>query len=297
MTKSGKRDGVLPQRKGVLRENDGVLLVGHGTRHAQGADEFLALARGLGRRLAPVPLEPCFLELAKPDIPAALGKLVRRGARRVNVVPLMLLAAGHVKHDIPRAVAAAAAMHPAIEVRERGHLGCHPAILELSRRRFDEALAHLPGARASETHVVLVGRGSHDRPAMAEMHRFAALRRELAPLAELTVAFLAMSAPSLGQALAEAACSDSTTVIVQPHLLFPGELMTQLVEQVQSFAANHRDRHWPERRWYVAQPLGPDALVERAVLDIIRGKWMGSAVSETRAKCGGAAIGSAQLER
>ena len=54
----------------------GLLLVGHGTRSAEGREQFLGLAESLRQRLKPLPVEPAFLELAQPTIDDAVGKLL-----------------------------------------------------------------------------------------------------------------------------------------------------------------------------------------------------------------------------
>ncbi len=86
-------------------QGEGVLLVGHGTRDDVGAGEFLATAELVREALREHLVEACFLELRKPDLAAGFSRLVQRGARRVAVVPMLLLAAGHANRDIPAIVA------------------------------------------------------------------------------------------------------------------------------------------------------------------------------------------------
>src|SRR5436190_669000 len=85
----------------------GLLLVGHGTRDAEGLAEFASLARLVMERLPEFAVEPCFLELAEPDIPTAVHRLMASGIRQLTVAPLLLFAAGHAKRDIPMTVAEA----------------------------------------------------------------------------------------------------------------------------------------------------------------------------------------------
>jgi sirohydrochlorin ferrochelatase len=89
-----------------------VLLVGHGTRSEAGRAEFLRTAAALTECLPHLAVEACFLEMAAPGIPTAVRRLAGRHVRRICVVPLMLLAARHVKHDIPAAVTEAVAEPP-----------------------------------------------------------------------------------------------------------------------------------------------------------------------------------------
>ncbi|MEX0978038.1 MAG: sirohydrochlorin chelatase [Pirellulales bacterium] len=239
----------------------GLLLVGHGSREPAGRDEFLDVARLAAKLAGPSPLDACFLEFAEPTIAEGFAALARRGPRRIVVVPVLLFAAGHAKRDIPAAVAAATADHSDIVVEQSTHLGCHAAILELSRLRYDEALAprsHVPG---DDTLLVMVGRGSHDDEASAEMRRFVELRRRTTPVRSALTCFVAMAEPSLTAALDEAASCGAKRIVVQPHLLFGGVLLDRIALAVAGYAAR-----LPHLEWVTTGHLGASMLVAEAVL-------------------------------
>ena len=279
----------------------GLLLVGHGTRDVVGRAELLATSRLVADEW-PGPVEPCFLELAEPTIAAGLARLVERGSQRVVVAPLLLFAAGHAKRDVPDAVAAAALAHPGFKWRQAAHLGCHAAIVELSAMRFREAIdeagsedegifdgsvgevggrdsgaprptvAALGSDRSSLTPhpsslLVLVGRGSLDAAATAEMHQFARLRSECTGVEMIEVCFAAMAEPLLGDCLArlvERRTSDLAhirQVVVEPHLLFAGELLAE----IRRTAARYAGR-CPEWDWRITEHLGPDDLLAQAIV-------------------------------
>ena len=249
----------------------GILVAAHGTRNEQGLAECRQCTALLTERLPGVPIELAYLELAQPAIAQGIERLARAGVRRLLVAPLLLFAAGHAKRDIPREVAAAAAEH-GMQFEQAAHLGCHPALLELSATRFREALRELPPVPPEETLAILVGRGSLDETAIAEMHQFSRLRHELTPCRQLETAFLAMAEPRLEHALAavakRAAARDAAEpairrVVVQPHLLFSGDLLTKCRQLVEQAAAQS-----PELEWIVAGHLEPaphllDAIVGR----------------------------------
>ncbi len=245
----------------------GLLLVGHGTRSEQGASEFLATADLVARALPDAVVEPCFLELAQPTIAAGVERLVSRGARQIVVMPLLLFAAGHAKRDIPAAVKSAAAKHPSLEVRQTKHLGCHKAMLQLSAQRFWEAInphsAHkMPDtAVLDDTALLMVGRGSLDPTATAEMHEFVELRRQITPVAHAATCFLALAEPSLADALAEIAGCKVKRIVVQPHLLFQGDLLDSLRRSISEAC-----RQWPQRQWLLTDQLGPHPLLADAVV-------------------------------
>jgi sirohydrochlorin cobaltochelatase len=255
-------------------DRPGLLLVGHGTRSPVGTGEFLALAGLVGQRLAGVPVEPAFLEMNEPSIRQALARLFERGARQVVVVPLLLFAAGHAKRDIPAAVEAAirADSQFVSDAYRRttlaDHLGCSAAILELSRLRFTQSLQGLPPIAAERTCLVLVGRGSHDESAIAEMHHFAELRAGAEPLGGVEVAFLAMAQPQVQDVLPQLAARDWQRIVVQPHLLFHGDLYDALARRVQALAAQYSQQQWLLTPYLgEALPSGPAAeLLVAAIL-------------------------------
>ena len=208
-------------------------------------------------------VEPCFLELTRPTIAEGLERLVERGAERITIAPLLLFAAGHAKRDIPAEVAEVVNRHPNLQIDQLPALESHELLLELSARRYREAIACRPTTDPQDTMLVMVGRGSHDAEATAEMHRFAQLRAEGTPVGRLLVCFLAMQRLSLADALAEAAASGYPRLIVQPHLLFHG----LLYDEIQATVESHRRQS--QKEWILTSVLGPEPELADAVIDLV----------------------------
>jgi sirohydrochlorin cobaltochelatase len=250
---------------------DGVLLVGHGTRDADGIAEFLMLAERVRGLLLPRPLEACFLELAQPTIGDGLKRLIGLGARRITVVPLLLTAAGHAKRDIPSAVAEVSAMHPELIIRQTAALDCHERIVNLSTRRYDEALAERSIIPEEQTLLLLVGRGSSDSAAIATVRCFAELRARRSKVGRVETCFAAVAKPSLEELLPVVAMAGFRRIVVQPHLLFRGRVLEDIRDGVARLetreTAGERDSK-PE--WIVTGPLGPEAELAEAVCDLVR---------------------------
>lgn len=236
----------------------GLLLVGHGTRSNVGTRQFLHLARQLAAAVAPVQVEPAFLELQQPDIAAGAERLMAQGVDEFVTVPLLLFEAGHAKRDIPAAVQAA--MEIAIsDGSPKRHLqaeplGLHPAIIELSQQRFDEAIVERPAVPDESTCLLLVGRGSRDETATAQMHELARWRQAQTEFGRVEVAFVAMARPSLVESLPAIAAHRFRRVIVQPHLLFEGELADSIRQQVATITTKH-----PEQEWLITPLLADNA--------------------------------------
>ncbi len=226
--------------------------------------EFLALVNTVADLCPEMAVEPCFLELAEPDIVSGIERIVAHGVQRLTVMPLLLFAAGHAKGDIPRGIARSAARYSELEIRQAGHLGCHEAVLALSERRFQEAVSARRPIKPDDTLLLLVGRGSRDPEATREMVEFARQRNKRRPLGRLEIAFLAMAEPSLEAALAVVAELPFRRVVVQPHLLFHGELL----ERLRGSVAAAGDKQ-PQREWIVAGPLEGDRELAAAVTEIV----------------------------
>ena len=247
----------------------GILLVGHGTRDPQGLAEFHATVQQVAERLPSLAVEPAFLELASPTISDGYERLVERSKQKIVVTPLLLFAAGHAKQDIPAAINTVAQKHPGVAWSQAESLGCHVSLVELSALRFQEALA-ASNLKRKHVQLIVVGRGSHDPEATMEMTRYAKLLGERvgigrAVIGDVQTSFLAMAKPPLSDVLAEAAQSESDTIVVQPHLLFHGELLEEVQQRVQDWRARVASK-----QWLVTGHLGPTAQVVAAVLDRCR---------------------------
>jgi sirohydrochlorin ferrochelatase len=114
-----------------------VVLIDHGSREPAANAVVEELAEALRQRL-PGPVEVAHLELAPPDLAAAVARCVGRGAREVVVVPFFLAPGRHSAKDIPALAEAAAARHPGVPVRVAPPLGAHPALVEALLDRISE---------------------------------------------------------------------------------------------------------------------------------------------------------------
>lgn len=247
-------------------DTTGVLLVGHGTRDETGLREYWATYDHVVRLLPGVPVEGAFLEIASPDIPAGVDQLVARRCSRIVVSPLLLFAAGHAKRDIPAKVAEVSKRYPDVQFSQVEPLECHERLIELSAQCVRES-AVVPNATAAqemalgETTLVMVGRGSLDEEASASMHRYASRVAELVGVADHGVAFLAMAEPRVEPVLERVVARHPAGIIVQPHLLFQGDLLRKLRDKVEEYARRHSGI-----QWRLGAHLGPRREVAEALL-------------------------------
>jgi sirohydrochlorin cobaltochelatase len=207
-----------------------LLIAGHGTADAEGAEQFRRfVARVAARHAAPV--AGGFIELSPPPLGEAVGALVATGARRIAAVPLMLVAAGHAKGDIPAALARERVRHAGLAIAYGRPLGPHPTVLALLRERLS-ALDPDP-----QTTVLLVGRGSTDPDANADVARAARLLAETAPVAGVEYAFVSLAEPGVPAALDRCRMLGARRIVVLPYFLFTGVLPRRVAAHSRDWAA------------------------------------------------------------
>ncbi|NNE00170.1 MAG: sirohydrochlorin chelatase [Pirellulaceae bacterium] len=235
-----------------------MLLVGHGTRDALGTRQFFELGQRLADQLSPAPVASCLLEFQEPTIPQAWDQLAALGVQHIHVAPLLLFAAGHAKRDIPDLVAQCHTRTPNIGVDQSGPLSRHRAMIELVQQRIGEVDRTVDRSKSA---LVMVGRGSFDPCAQADMRVLTEVVAWRMGFAHTTTAFYAMAEPRLPEMLDRVAAMDGIeTIIVQPHLLFAGRLFDAISQQIAEASARHRDR-----RFLTTAYLGPECQIATAI--------------------------------
>jgi sirohydrochlorin cobaltochelatase len=212
-----------------------LLLAAHGTSDQAGVDAFAALAGRVGQLAAAggTRVAGGFIELSAPALRDAVSSLVNGHPAAMVAVPLMLSAAGHAKGDIPAALAREGSRHPGLTWTYARPLGPHPTLLELLAARI-AAVSDDPASA-----VLLVGRGSTDPDANAEVVKTARLLWEGRdyPLAE--TAFVSLARPDVAEGLERCRLLGARRIVVARYFLFPGVLPDRVAEQAAAYAAAH----------------------------------------------------------
>jgi sirohydrochlorin cobaltochelatase len=236
-----------------------LLVVGHGSRDPRGAKEFQDLVSLLRRNNRSLPIEGGFIELSRPPISECVERLVEDGARDISAVPLMLLAAGHAKDDIPATLVREKINHPEVDFHYGRPLGIRPELLELMDEKISTVV---PKDEKEETAVLVVGRGSSDPDANSDLAKIARLFYEGRPYPMVETAFVSLAPPSVPEALERCRRLGARRVVVFSYFLFTGVLEERIREQSEVFAAEH-----PEVEVNYAGYFGPDARVADLVLE------------------------------
>ena len=118
----------------------GVILLGHGSRHPGLGRPFAGLQAWLQADLGPgFRVEDAYLSLCPPTLDRALEILYQEGLRQVSVLPLFLVAGHHVSEELPQLLEAAGRRYPDLQLNLAPHLGALGDIVPLLRLRLDQA--------------------------------------------------------------------------------------------------------------------------------------------------------------
>jgi sirohydrochlorin cobaltochelatase len=208
-----------------------LLIAGHGTADAEGAAQFRQFVKRVAGRVE-VPVAGGFIELSPPPLTEAVAELVGEGGDRLVTVPLMLVAAGHAKGDVPAALARERVRRPGLSTVYGRPLGPHPAVLALLRERLAEA------GGGPDTTVLLVGRGSTDPDANAEVAKVARLLAETTGVAGVEYAFVSLAPPDTTAGLERCHRLGARRIVVLPYFLFTGVLPRRVAEQARRWAGD-----------------------------------------------------------
>ncbi|MFE6739913.1 sirohydrochlorin chelatase [Streptomyces tubercidicus] len=250
-----------------------LLIAGHGTRDEGGAAALHALVRLLAARHPEVPVAGGFFGTPASSLPldGAIDGLVVRGATRIVVIPLLTAPTGPVPDALPTVLERAAERHPGLGLALGAEPGPHPALLDMLERRLDEALgsgARTPADRARTT-VLLVGRGTTDPYANAEVARAARLLWEGRGFAGVETAFVSQAAPDVPAGLdrcqALAAAAGPGRIVVLPYFLLPGGPVERLHMQAEGWAMAH-----PGIQVFGATVIGPEPELADVIMERYR---------------------------
>jgi sirohydrochlorin ferrochelatase len=205
-----------------------ILYIGHGTRSEKGAEEAKSFLQKVMSRVNVPIQEISFLELTEPSIDEGFGRCVERGATEITVVPIFLLAAGHIKNDIPEALFSLRRRFPNVQINVRNPLGVQERILDA----ISELVREAAGVMALQDSILIVGRGSSDSSIHTSFNEIANGVQKRLNVDHVSVCYLAAAEPRLQEGVETILKITAGRVIVIPYLLFSGLLLTEVDQMV-----------------------------------------------------------------
>jgi precorrin-8X/cobalt-precorrin-8 methylmutase len=243
----------------------GIVLAGHGSRDPDGVRQFEELVgvvrqRAMGRRV-----DHGFLEFAAPTINQAVKSSIAAGSTRVVVVPALLAAASHAKNDMPGELHLLRRQFPDTDLHFGAVMELHPLLLRLCQQRIIEVEATSNKSLSrSQTCLVVVGRGTSDPDANAEIAKLTRMLQEGMGFAASVVCYAGTAKPSVADGLKQALRLGHKRLIVLPYLMFDGILVKRIYA-----AADATGKRAPSAEILKADYLGvhsdvADVFLERA---------------------------------
>lgn len=211
----------------------GLLLVGHGSQSPRNATEMREIADLVAGALPGVTVGLGSLELSDPPAGRTLDSLVDGGCRQVVVLPLVLLAAGHSKSDVPALVLEGRARHPGVEIVLGSPLG-------LARELVALLGGAVLGAGGGGRPLLLIGRGTSDPDANGDVHKATRLVGELTGAPFVHTAFTGVTVPGVPEALEVFARLGHREMAVAFWFLCHGRLVARSRVEIEAFARRTR---------------------------------------------------------
>jgi len=216
----------------AMEEKIGVMICGHGSRSQDAVEQFRDFVTQLPDYLPPEwPIEYGYLEFSNPVIRDGLNSLRDQGCNRILAVPCMLFAAMHAKNDIP-SVLNAYAHENDIRIDYGREFGIDGKMMNAAVARIESAIADADTdgktIAREDTCLVVIGRGSSDPDANANIAKIARVLRERAGLGWAEVGYSGVTFPLVQPSLEHAAKLGFKRIVVFPYFLFSGILIDRI---------------------------------------------------------------------
>lgn len=240
---------------------ESILYIAHGTRSKEGAQEAKNFLKHVMEKVSKPIQEYSFLELTEPSIEEGFARCVAKGAKKVIMVPLFLLSAGHVKKDIPTIIRSLKKRYPEINIILKDAFGVHEGIIDGIGEMVYEKL----GKICKDDALLIVGRGSSDPTIQLAFSEIGERIKNKLGVHHLSVCYLACAKPTLHEGFEWAIKTANRRIIVIPYLLFSGLLFSEVQEKV---------RLLEKKGWEIAllAPLSNHPTIENVVIQCAVGE-------------------------
>lgn len=233
-----------------------VLLVCHGSRNQKSNQQFVQFAEMVQKKCKADLFHYAFLELASPTILDQIDRCVQAGAKKVIVFPLLLLAAGHAKVDIPKEIAKAKKHHPNVFFQLEQPLGMQDILISILKGKLSDASYD----RSTDSLILFVGRGSNDSGAIAQFKKIKEKLSVQLGTNHVRDCYLVGGDLSFETAISEAKSSQYERIFILPYLLFNGVLLTRMKKKIYNIN---------DKRLTLCEPIGVDEKLVDLVSDML----------------------------
>jgi len=247
----------------------GLLICGHGSRDSQVQEKFYRWAEILQRASGMDLWQVAYLEFAQPDIPSGARILADKGAKKIIVLPALLMGATHTRQDIPAILQqlkteksfASVCLHYAPSVA--GHPLLTDALVSLVTEAMHEQQQDLEQPAAADRHLLLITHGSSDERANQAIVNLARQLHDRLGFEKATACFSKVCPPSVEQALDEIVkIHIPDQLVVIPYFLLPGPPVQTVYSLLDQYAVQYKQMKIIRVPCLQEHPLVIDAFVE-----------------------------------
>ncbi len=256
-----------------------LLMVGHGTRDADGRQSFLEFVNAYQALDSSRPVVPCFLELTEPSIQQGIDWCVEQGHTDLSVLPVLLFAARHNKFDVTNELDRARQRHPQLKFHYGRHFGITPGILDLWRSRLAQldTPEHNPhNIQREDTVLLFVGRGASDPDANGDVYKMARILWEGSGYNTVEVCFIGITHPRLEEGFRRARFYQPKRIIVLPYFLFTGLLVKKIFDTTAQQQAAYPD---------IAMTCLPEMGLDPALFTVLRQRELETQLGQVQMNC------------
>lgn len=211
------------------------MYVGHGSRIAKGNEQVKQFIEKVRERVDIPIQELAFLEKAQPTVLEGIQRCIAQGATSINVIPIFLFAANHVKVDLPDEIAKGKQLFPDVTFSIGKEIGPDYAVIEMLVDRLQEKGFSYNLKENKDVAVLLVGRGSSDEKARADFAKMVRFFSQTIPVKKVSYCFLAANTPLFKEELEKMVKENYSMVYVVPYLLFTGVLMKRMGHTIREY--------------------------------------------------------------
>lgn len=209
-----------------------VLLIAHGSRKAEGNLETEKFAKLWQQSHPNWHIDLCFIEYApvliKQGLENVCASAQKHNLKTINIIPLILNAAGHVKMEIPAEIAEISKLYTDINFVLCKNLGMGEEIFNVVNAelfKLNQSLA-MPDPQTSS--AIILGRGSSDSAANGEVAKLARWLFENNNFTMVDIAFTSVTFPRLETIVQRHIRLGVMQILIQPLYLFNGVLLDRI---------------------------------------------------------------------
>ncbi|MDH5682484.1 MAG: sirohydrochlorin chelatase [Spirochaetota bacterium] len=212
-----------------------IILLGHGTTHPEGLEDYHHLAKSLKAKSSH-DIREAFLQYADPFLVSAIDSCVNSGYSAIQIIPLFLSSASHVQRDLPRLLTEAESLYPDRQISVTQYLGASPLLAGLIHEEISRLSEELDIPKRA---LLFISRGSPYIDSQNDVQNVFNSLSIKDSFIDSRLACYSGAKPSVTDAYQELISQNPDGILIIPYLLFRGKIHTKIQQSIQSLSLSH----------------------------------------------------------